>query len=947
MAQNAEGKVPRLLRHPLAFWAASIVVGAGVAMVVTSILGPPADNGMAAGRDAPRSTLPPRASPSVAPSPSVPEWNGPSGDNLVTNPVPTPEPDAAQDAAIDRGGTFHVSMRGGFSVVAPDGWHAGTDGVRGERALNELAQSMDEPGLAEALDQLDTEEIDFAAFWAETDRGLSVPAAIRVERWSRYAGQPAEELAQLSVERSGASGVAQQSIALPAGEGTRLDWSYPAESGAPSEAVSYLLVTERWAYLLELRVEAAFATEAIPVFDEFARGFRSIPGPRRDFTTSSGEAGPVAIVLDAPVTLMPEELRAQQAAAIAIVESLGPIEDLAIIAGSDDPQVVVPLGAWQANRLDEVARIVADLRPRGRRDIAAGIDAALDAMEGYGGERKVIVFGLGDGGGSLVAGADRLAETLTSTFAIAVGTGSHERALYDLSSRTYGRFLQVSEAGELLDLAPSLFAAEHSRSSVMDVGEIDLLDGGGGETSVIVSADASHVRFDAGAAEGAVDLVVEDPTGRVVSTDTPAADARVIEGHRRTWISVADPVPGEWTISVRSESSTTASWSAIEQSQVAFYTFVAGEPETPEDLPIGWPVPIVVGLSHLGVDLDDFSVRDQWRVDGTVAMTRPDGAVLHSKLDDVGSSWMGFSTDIVLTPDALLGTGLPGSYRLDIDVRLVGPDDVEVRRAGARTVYYHPSPDADGDGFPDAVAELWGLDVDPASGPDSDLDNDGLTFAHEVLDHGTHPDRWDSDEGGESDGSEVNAGQDPLVATDDVPVESCVPADAERFEVSGADDAPKVPELEQLIPDEVGGETLEKDSIGGLPREFGFFNYYFDRLLICAGGTPDDMAVAYASVPSADGFVIFAIQVDTVTGAELERIHISEAIRAGAGTVSVEARAAAGREYQVLSEGGATASTGDVFYWMVQLSALDSGLYVAQDLDLALVEDVVRKLRAR
>jgi hypothetical protein len=76
-------------------------------------------------------------------------------------------------------------------------------------------------------------------------------------------------------------------------------------------------------------------------------------------------------------------------------------------------------------------------------------------------------------------------------------------------------------------------------------------------------------------------------------------------------------------------------------------------------------------------------------------------------------------------------------------------------------------PDTDNDGLPDRWEDLYGLDKNNPGDAAVDFDDDGLRNRDEFL-QGTLPLNPDTDGGGESDGSEVANGRDPLFDRDDL-----------------------------------------------------------------------------------------------------------------------------------------------------------------------------------
>ncbi len=69
-----------------------------------------------------------------------------------------------------------------------------------------------------------------------------------------------------------------------------------------------------------------------------------------------------------------------------------------------------------------------------------------------------------------------------------------------------------------------------------------------------------------------------------------------------------------------------------------------------------------------------------------------------------------------------------------------------------------------------------------------------------------------------------------------------------------------------------------------------------------------------------------------------------EAVLQGEGRVEADDREVDGRDYTLLSTGGAIYAHEDVMFWMVNMSFLGSGLYVDQQVDVDLVEATVAQL---
>ncbi len=225
----------------------------------------------------------------------------------------------------------------------------------------------------------------------------------------------------------------------------------------------------------------------------------------------------------------------------------------------------------------------------------------------------------------------------------------------------------------------------------------------------------------------------------------PTLDA---QGHH-VW-RIAAPVAGEWLLTVRGCTNCATSF-LVEAALVSDLTLEVFLGLPVEERLAGKPMPILALLS-------DVAPITGATVKATVERTGETLTLFDDGQHGDGGANDGFYGGVILN------TFNPGGYTVIVDADGVSQLAGAFKRRARVGFYMLGGEDSDKDRLPD----WWEGDcTDPAKNDEqADPDGDGLVNAQEFFRH-TDPCDPDTDNGGESDGSEVARGNNPLFPKDD------------------------------------------------------------------------------------------------------------------------------------------------------------------------------------
>ncbi len=491
------------------------------------------------------------------------------------------------------------------------------------------------------------------------------------------------------------------------------------------------------------------------------------------------------------------KLEAAQDAGRLYVDSWDVGDQIGVVSYAGSASVDLTLRDWDATSRnaarDEIDALIADGATAIGQGLMSGL-AELDARGRADGTVPWAVILLSDGMETateppLIADfvttyADRINDgvKVPQVHVVALGADADQATLQTLANDTGGTYHFAGEpAGQVqvaainaLDLHNELaeiyrvigetvvreqqvYAANDVINNANSKTHTIRVDGSASEAIFVVNW--SYIEFGI-----AINVELRRPDNSVVGVPT-LSDTRHL-----VW-RVPLPTPGDWKIvvspiipGVAAAANTPDAPAAPEASQTNFLVEASLVSDlsldlflglAPADRIVGKPMPIFVSLSD-NVPLTGATVVAQ--------ITAPNGALYNRTLFDDGAHGDGAAND-GFYGNTFYQTYQTGTYLLVADASGTSPLNGAFDRRLRTAFFMQNLPDTDGDGIPDVREQDNGTDPQQPDGT-VDPDHDGLPSLEEHQ-NGTHPRDPDTDNGGESDASEINHGRDPHDPSDD------------------------------------------------------------------------------------------------------------------------------------------------------------------------------------
>lgn len=493
------------------------------------------------------------------------------------------------------------------------------------------------------------------------------------------------------------------------------------------------------------------------------------------------------IVIDRSGSMAGTKIEAAKSAARLYVDAYSSGDRIGVTSYNDTPKNEFSLTGWNDTSRKDAQDAIASLdEPAGATAIGAALQDGLDRLIDLNSPNPAWAIVLLSDGKDTVADTDKHISAFLDVYkdrkkakdqvpvihVVAIGDDADGVELEKLTSESSGLFQWLPESGGIM--AAGSDAADSTLFS-LDLAEVYRVfaESVVQEQQVYASQDfinnaatKTHtVKVDAGASE-AIFSVAFQYTGigipinvDVIQPDGTEFNPLTLSDSRHFFWRVPAPQAGDWKVKVspiipgRSASAADEDRTdfLVEAALVSDLTMQAFLGLALDERLAGKPMPLMVLLS------DSAGIKGA-TVTGTVPRTGEVVTLFDDGQHGDGAADDGFYGGLIKQ------THQPGGYSVIIEADGNSPLNGPFNRRGRVSFFMKEAKDSDNDKMPD----WWeGYCMDPKKPDrDQDPDKDDLINAEEFS-RQTDPCDPDTDDGGESDGSEVERGLDPLLASDD------------------------------------------------------------------------------------------------------------------------------------------------------------------------------------
>jgi hypothetical protein len=464
------------------------------------------------------------------------------------------------------------------------------------------------------------------------------------------------------------------------------------------------------------------------------------------------------IVIDRSGSMAGAKIAAAKEAAKVYIDAYDVGDRIGILSYNDLPTLEKALGPWtDFSRLQALNSITGMDPPMGETAIGLGLRSAQQWLidQTLPNPRWSMIL-LSDGADTVANENDHLpafieeyetrkdaGDTVPEIHVVAIGDDADGVALEELVDASNGTFQWLTEVGAG-QTAEQVFANE--LGEIYRVVAEEVL----GEQQVMARLDSGFatvpIYVDFSASQGVFVAKWSPETAPPPSVTLRNPLDSSVGAPTRTWAGhslwrIPTPMAGTWDMVLICDAPECADQFLTEAAVVSDLTLEVflGLPKSQRDA--GRPMPVVALLS----DLDPL-------LGATVTITVPRTGEVRTMFDD-GRHGDGEADDGFYGA-TLLDTNAGGGYTAIVEATGFSPLTLAYQRRQRVGFFMQPGVDDDGDGLPTWWEEENGLDPDVADPQSQDPDKDGLTTLFEFQVTKTNPLDSDTDDGGESDGSE-------------------------------------------------------------------------------------------------------------------------------------------------------------------------------------------------